>query len=123
MLKEFKTIILFVVILFLTGSLGYSFIEGWSFFDSLYMTIITLSITGFQELQPLSPTGRIFTMILIVFGISVLFYVLGNLNVAIFEGNLFKDRKMQKQITQLNQHYIVCGYGRMGKKIAHELQR
>jgi voltage-gated potassium channel len=123
MLKEFKTIILFVIILFLTGSLGYSFLEGWSFFDSLYMTIITLSTTGFQELRPLSPAGRIFTMVLIVFGISVLFYVLGNLNVAIFEGNLFKDRKMQKQINQLNHHYIVCGYGRMGKKIAHELNR
>jgi len=123
MLKEFKTIIIFILILFLVGSLGYTIIEKWNFFDALYMTVITLSTTGFEEIRPLSKTGRFFTMILIVFGISVLFYVLGNLNVAIFEGNILKDRKMQKKINQLSDHFIVCGFGRMGRKIAYELER
>jgi voltage-gated potassium channel len=123
MLKEFKTIIIFIVILFLVGSLGYTLIEKWNFFDALYMTVITLSTTGFREIRPLSTMGRFFTMILIVFGISILFYVLGNLNVAIFEGNILKGHKMQKRINQLSQHFIICGFGRMGRKIAFELER
>jgi voltage-gated potassium channel len=123
MLKEFRTIIIFITILFLGGSLGYTIIENWNFFDALYMTIITLSTTGFEEIKPLSTLGRIFTMVLIVFGISVLFYVLGNLNVAIFEGNILRGRKMQKEIDKLLCHFIVCGFGRMGKKIAIELER
>lgn len=123
MFKDLKNILLIVLVLFLGGSLGYSLIEGWQFIDSLYMTVITLSTTGYREILPLSDTGRIFTMFLIIIGISFLFYALGNLNVVLFERNIFRNRKMQKRIEKLSQHYIICGFGKIGKKIAHELDR
>jgi voltage-gated potassium channel len=123
MFREFRYLLLIILFLFLSGSIGYSILEGWDLFDAIYMTIITLSTTGFQEIRPMSGAGRIFTMILIVFGISILFYVLGRLNVAIFEGNLFRGRKMQRKINNLENHYIICGFGRIGKKICQELER
>lgn len=118
MFREFKHILIIVLILFLGGSLGYTIVEDWNFFDALYMTIITLSTTGFEEIKPLSTAGRVFTMILIIFGISILFYAIGNLNIVIFERNIFRGRKMLRKINDLQNHYIVCGYGRMGKKIS-----
>ena len=123
MFKDIKNIILILLVLFLGGSIGYSLIEGWDFIDSVYMTVITLSTTGYREILPLSVTGRIFTMLLIIIGVSFLFYALGNLNVVLFERNIFRNRKMQKRIEKLEQHYIICGFGKIGKKIAHELDR
>ena len=93
--------IVFILILFFIGTIGYSFIEGWSLFDSLYMTIITLSTTGFKEFQPLSLAGRIFTMFLIILGISFLFYALGKINYVIFEEQIFRRGKMKKQLLKL----------------------
>jgi len=123
MFKDLKNIIFIVIVLFFGGSIGYVLIEDWNIFDSLYMTIITLSTTGYQEVMPMSQPGRIFTMFLIIAGISVLFYALSNLNVALFERNIFRDRKMQKRIQNLSNHYIICGFGKIGKKIAQELYR
>jgi len=123
MLKGLKNILLLLLILFLGGSIGYYLIEGWSFLDSFYMTVITLSTTGFKEIYPLSDTGRILTIILIILGLSVLFYALREINLLIFEGKFFQERKMQKKINQLENHYIICGFGRMGKKIAQELYK
>jgi voltage-gated potassium channel len=122
MIKEFKNIIITILFLFIGGSVGYSLIEKWDFFDSLYMTIITVSTTGFQEIYPMSIPGRIFTMFLIIMGISFLFYALGNLNVAIFERNIFRNKKMQNRISKLDGHYIICGFGKIGKKVAQELK-
>ncbi len=113
--------IAFVLALFIGGTAGYSIIEGWSVFDSLYMTIITLSTTGFREFHPLSPVGRIFTIFLIIFGLSFLFYALGKINIAIFEEQLFRRGKMQKKIDKLKDHYIICGHGKMGDFITSEL--
>jgi voltage-gated potassium channel len=107
--------------LFLIGTTGYSIIEGWEIFDALYMTIITLSTTGFKEFQPLSAAGRIFTMFLIILGVSFLFYALGKINYVIFEEQIFRKGKMQKQLQKLKNHYIVCGHGKMGEKITSEL--
>lgn len=70
MQKQFRYIMLLVIVLFLGGSAGYYFLEDWPFLDSLYMTIITLSTTGFKEVHPLSPGGQMLTMVLIIFGIS-----------------------------------------------------
>ena len=123
MFKEFKNILFIVLALFIGGTIGYSIIEGWDIFDSLYMTIITLSTTGYREIKPLSDFGRIFTMVLIILGVSILFYMLGNLNIVLFERNFFRNRKMQSRIDRFNEHYIVCGFGRMGRKIAAELDR
>ena len=121
--KQFKYILLLVILLFIGGSLGYFLIEEWSFLDSLYMTVITLSTTGFKEVYPLSPAGRILTMLLIILGISILFYALREINIVLFEGKFFRERKMQKRISRVENHYIICGFGRMGKKIAQELDK
>ncbi len=123
MTKQFWQILIVILILFVGGSFGYYLIEGWSFLDSFYMTVITLSTTGYKEVYPLSPLGRVLTMVLIVLGISVLFYALRQLNLLIFEGKFFWERKMQKKLNQLHDHYIICGYGRMGKKIVQELHK
>ena len=123
MKRQFWQILIVISILFVGGSFGYYLIEGWSFLDSFYMTVITLSTTGYKEVYPLSPMGRVLTMILIVLGISVLFYALRQLNLFIFEGKFFWERKMQKKLNQLHDHYIICGYGRMGKKIVQELYK
>lgn len=123
MQKQFRYIMLLVIILFLGGSAGYYFLEDWPFLDSLYMTIITLSTTGFKEVHPLSPGGQMLTMVLIIFGISILLYAIREFNIVLFEGKYFRERKMQKKISQLENHYIICGFGRMGKKIAQELSK
>lgn len=123
MSKENIRILLLVVVLFLLGITGYSLIEDWSLLDSLYMTVITLSTTGYKEVYPLSEAGKVFTMILIIFGITIFLYALREFNLLLFEGKFFQDRKMQKKINQFENHYIICGYGRMGKKIAQELYK
>ncbi len=123
MAKELKNILFLVFVLFIGGTIGYSLLEGWPFLDSLYMTVITLSTTGFQEIYPLSISGRILTMVLIIFGISILFYALSEINMVLFKGKYFQEKKMQKKINQLENHYIVCGFGRMGKKITQELHK
>lgn len=121
MLKQFRKTLLLIALLFFGGSVGYFLIEGWDPLDSLYMTVITLSTTGFKEIKPMSSGGKIFTIALIVFGITIFFYALGNLNSVLFETNFFRDRKMDKKLKKLSNHYIICGLGRIGQRIANEL--
>ena len=107
------------------GTTGYSLIEGWDPFDSLYMTVITLSTIGFQEIEPLSKMGKAFTIGLIFSGLGVVAYAVNNGVRAIFEGEIqevFGRRKLKKKLESLKKHYIVCGYGRMGKVICNELK-
>ncbi len=114
--------LLFVIFLF--GTLGYSVFEDMSVFDAFYMTLITVSTVGFSEIKPLSQIGRIITVIVIVSGISVVTYTLGQVAKIFVEGELrwiFGRRKLEKQISALNNHYIICGYGRIGALISHEL--
>jgi voltage-gated potassium channel len=115
-------ILLFGIIL--TGTLGYSTFEDMPVFDAFYMTLITISTVGFSEIKPLSQTGRIITIIVIVSGISVLTYTLGQVARIFVEGELSRllgRRKLEKNISELNGHYIICGYGRIGALISHEL--
>ena len=106
------------------GTAGYTSIEGWSTFEAFYMTLITISSVGFGEIHPLSTTGRVLTCIIIVSGISVLTYSLGQVARIFVEGELRQilgRRKLEKQITELTDHYIICGFGRIGDIIAKEL--
>ena len=106
------------------GTIGYSLIQKWNLFDSLYMTIITIGTVGFHEVRELSHSGRVFTIGLIIFGIGIGSYVLANLSAFIIEGqiqNIFRGRKMEKQISQLRDHIIVCGYGNTGIETVDEL--
>ena len=107
------------------GTAGYVIIEGWNFLDSLYMTITTLTTVGFREVHPLSSRGIIFTIFLIVGGVGTVLYALTTGAKMILEGELkqvYGRRKLEKKIKGLQGHYIICGYGRMGKIIARELK-
>ena len=98
-------------------------IEGWSFLDALYMTVTTITTVGFREVQPLSSGGRIFTIVLIVFGVGVLFYTLTSLVQFFIEGELLDIlgvRRMKGRIESMADHYILCGFGRVGEEIARE---
>ncbi|NOZ25752.1 MAG: potassium channel protein [Nitrospirae bacterium] len=114
-----------VFLVILSGTVGYSIIEGWTLFDSLYMTVITLSTIGYQEVRPLSYTGRAFTIILVFVGVGAVAYGINNGIRIVFEGELqkaFGRRRLEKRLKSIKDHFIVCGYGRMGKIICHELK-
>jgi voltage-gated potassium channel len=113
-----------LLLIFCLGVLGYMHVEGWSFFDSLYQVVITLSTVGFQEVYPLTRNGRILTMLLIVSGVGSFAYLVGTFTQVVVEGRLQQflgRRRMQKIIDQLNGHVIICGYGRIGSIVAHEI--
>jgi len=100
-------------------------IEGWNFRDSLYMTVITITTVGFGEVHKLSPGGVYFTIILLVGGVGIILYILASEARVIFEGELqdvFGRRRLEKKIRDLKDHYIICGYGRMGRIVARELR-
>jgi len=101
-------------------------IEGWNFFDSIYMTIITLSTVGYGEVRAIGPAGRIFTILLILFGISIMAYIIGLVTETLVESmirSIFGRRKLSKKIKSLKNHYIICGYGRIGRIICKQLIR
>lgn len=114
-----------IVLVISFGTFGYMLIEGWSFSDSLYMTIITLTTVGYKEVHDLSSGGRLFTIILLIGGVGTVFYTLGIGAKIVLEGELqeiYGRKRLEKKLKDLNDHYIVCGYGRMGKIIARELK-
>ncbi len=105
-------------IIFLLGTSGYMVIENWSFLDASYMTAITLSTVGFLEVHDLSGSGRIFTMILIFFGVGYFLYIAGVIIQFIVEGeiqSILGRKRLDKKISKLKNHYILCGYGRIGR--------
>lgn len=108
------------------GTVGYMVVERWSFFDSLYMTVITLATVGYGETNPLTPGGRIFTIFLILGGIGVVTYAFTSLTAVVIEGELsalFQRRRMDKAIAALSGHFIVCGAGHAGGVICSELKK
>ena len=113
---------LLLVAFLLTGTLGYHLIERMNWFDALYMTSVILSTVGFGGgLNDLSALGRMFTMILITFGVGIVAYAITQISEYIVSNQLFKDRNMDKKIKSIRDHYVVCGYGRMGRTICREL--
>ncbi|OQY28656.1 MAG: hypothetical protein B6244_06315 [Candidatus Cloacimonetes bacterium 4572_55] len=102
------------------GSVGFMAIEGWSFIDSFYMTIITLSTVGYGEVSPLSHEGRLFTIFLIVIGTVTIFVLIGVISSYFLEINLsgtFQRKRMLKKIEKLKDHYVICGAGSVGEQI------
>jgi voltage-gated potassium channel len=121
--RHLKISICVLVLLVSFGTFGYIAIEGWGCLDALYMTVITLSTVGFREVQPLSDAGKIFTMVLIFFGVSVIGYIVGSLAQIMFEGQFHRiigRKKVEKSISALHDHYIICGFGRIGALICKE---
>ena len=121
--KDLKLSLLVLFLLMSLGTMGYMAIEGWRFLDALYMTVITLATVGFQEVHYLSDKGRVFTILLIIVGVMVLGYTVGKLAQIMFEGQFQRflgRKKLEKSIEELRDHYIVCGYGRIGSLICKE---
>jgi len=113
----------FGVMLF--GTLGFHLIEGWNAIDSLYMTVITVTTVGYGEVNPLSPEGRLFTILVIFTGVGTVFYILTALTQMVVEGKIRQimgRRSLQRQIRHLKDHYIICGYGRIGALVADMLR-
>lgn len=115
-------ILLFLILV--AGTAGYVLIEGWSVFDGLYMTIITLTTVGFGEVHPLSTTGRAFTMALVGGGVGAFLYLITLVTEEVVEGKLRQlmgRRIVERKIRALKDHYIICGYGRIGAMVAEML--
>lgn len=107
------------------GTVGFQVLEGFSLIDALYMTVTTLTTVGFGEIQPLSPTGRVFTMSLIVVGVVVVFDLFAVFTSLVASGRLnkiFGRRSMERTIENIREHYIICAYGRVGRAAARELK-
>ncbi len=106
------------------GVVGYYLIEGWPFVDALYMTIISISTVGFAEVHPLSSAGKMFTLVLIVLGVGGATYTLTALGQYLLErqfGTPLWRRRMEDRIARLKEHFILCGYGRVGREVARIL--
>jgi voltage-gated potassium channel len=122
--KNLKIALLGLFLLFIIGTLGFHIIEGWSFSDSLYTTVITLSTVGYGDFYPHTETGRMFTVILVIFGVGTMLYT-----VVLFTETMVESRfrlilgrgRLEKMLKKMNNHYIICGCGRIGYLICKEL--
>ncbi|HDI78447.1 MAG TPA: potassium channel protein [Desulfobacteraceae bacterium] len=115
---------LILLIIITAGTSGYVIIEGWSALESFYMTIITISTVGFREVRELSSQGKIFTVFLIFFGMGVIAYILKNSAQLMIEAQIkyiIGRSRLEKRLKSLKDHYIICGFGRIGKVIVEEL--
>ena len=125
-LRRIERALLALVVITVAGALGYMVFEGWSFTDALYMTVITLTTVGYREVRPLDTTGQLWTMLLLVTGVGTLFYAAVSSVELVVEGAIrgyFGRRRMQTAIAKLSDHYILCGYGRVGRQVAAEFAR
>lgn len=123
-IRNFRLALAILTGILLFGTMGYFFIEDMALFDAFYMTIITISTVGFSEIKPLSVGGRAITVIVIVTSITIGAYSVGISARMLIEGELraiFGRRKLKRQISDLKDHYIVCGFGRIGSIICEEL--
>ena len=104
------------------GTTGYVVIEGWSVLDAVYMTVITMTTVGYAEVRPLSPAGRVFNLFVMLGGVGLMLYILTVTVQAVVEDEvlkgIFRRRRMKSKIEALEAHYILCGYGRVGREVA-----
>ena len=125
-LRRLKIIALLVAGTVALGTLGFIFISGYPPFDALYMAVITIAAVGYFEVHPLSTAGRVFNMFLILFGASIMVYSMSAITQTVLEtefGELLGRRRTKKMIDSLKDHFLVCGFGRVGRAAAQELQR
>jgi voltage-gated potassium channel len=108
------------------GTLGYVVLEGWNAWDAFYMTVTTVATVGFREIHPLSRTGEAFTLTLILVGVGTALYTFSALAAVVVEGGLPKyieQRRFARMMNNLSNHYVICGYGRIGSIVANEFKR
>ena len=110
----------------LVGTVGYTLIEGWSPWDAFYMTIISVTTVGYREVHPMSRAGQAWTMLVLVAGVSTLFYTATLVMSLVVEGGFHRKleaRRFNRMLDDLTNHFIICGYGRIGSIIADEFRR
>ncbi len=120
---ELALIILGVVLL--AGTAGFHAIEGWSWFDGFYMTLTTMTALGYGEVRPLSHAGRIFNSFLIVCSVTAAGFAIATISQALLEfefGKVLGRRRMERELSKLSGHYIICGAGRVGRTVARQLR-
>ena len=122
-INKYKLYIFYFVSIIFFGSIGFYIIGGeeWSWLDSLYMTIITLFFVGFSEVHPLNDLGRIWAIVVIIFGVAGIGMLFASIRDIIIYFNTYRRIIMMNKIKKLNNHFIICGYGRIGAVIASEL--
>src|SRR6266705_6717359 len=114
-----------LVIVIAVGVTGYTLINRWNLLDSFYMVIITISTVGYTEVHPQSQAGRLFTSGLIVVGVATMLYGFGVFAETLADntfGRYRRERQLQRELNQLRDHYIICGYGRIGTQIVAEFE-
>lgn len=119
-----KPLLLIFLVIFI-GTLGFHVIEGWSFLDCLYMTVITIFTVGFKEVKVLSPQGQIFTIFVILGGVGTAIFAFTKIAEIAYEGGInkfWRRKRMEKELKNLKNHYIICGQGRMGKIVRERLE-
>jgi len=115
-----------LILIIAAGTIGYMTIEGWQFVDALYMTVITISTVGFKEVNQVDAAGRIFTIFLVFTGVGFTLYVAAAVVQFMVEGRIriiLGRRRLDKKIDRLKNHYIICGYGRIGRVLCRHLKR
>ncbi len=118
---QFKSALILLVLIIIGGTASYVVVEGWNLFDAFYMTIISITTTGFAEIRPLTLAGRVVTVVIIVVGVSTIAYTGGRGIQILIESQLLRRRRLTKKVEELTNHYIICGYGRLGRTICTEL--
>ena len=127
--RPFSKVYIALALLLLTvsgGIIGFMIIEHYNFLDAFYMTVITVGTVGFQEVHPLSPGGKLFTALLIMTSFGTFAYAISSITKYISDGEFkdyFKNKKVSAAIDSLDEHVIVCGFGRNGKQAAHVLKK
>jgi voltage-gated potassium channel len=120
---ELQRAALALSLLFFVGTSWYHLVEKWTWLDALYMTVITLATVGFGETHPLGERGRIFTITLILMGVLTIGYIVNTFTEALIGGYFVEGRRLRLQrslVESLTQHYLICGFGRIGRQIAEE---
>ena len=124
-LRRFRLAGGLLAIVITIGVTGYMTIDGWSLLDSFYMVIITISTVGYTEVHPQGATGRLFTSGLIVVGVGTMLYGFGVFAETLADnafGRYRRDRQLQRDLNQLRDHFIICGYGRIGTQVVAEFE-
>src|ERR1035438_3663042 len=123
--RRLVLILLAIVLTLSIGTVGFVVIDNYPPFDAFYMTLITMTTVGYNEIHPLSHAGRVFNSFLIFFGVTTIFIAIGAMTQTIIErefGEAIGKRRNKRMIDNLKDHYIICGYGRVGRGAASALQ-
>lgn len=125
-MRTLVLIVAFLAAVMVAGTVGYIVFEDMGVWDSLYLTAMTITTVGYGDIVPLHIPGKIFTVFLVFTGVGLVLYAFSKFAETMVEGglrNILERNKMKKQVAQLRDHYIVCGYGRIGKVICHILRQ